>query len=317
MVASCESCLLIGCGFTDLEGLILLNPTTRVLPKFYVATHNNYAHYGMCHCLDNEFNDDIKVVRFVQYHRGIHDVLVTEVIVYSLNTNLWKLVECKPTTPEWCHTPVLVQNHLLVMIFESGSRLTRIGCFDIKAERWSNDVVLPDILLYEIESNPTPKSSEDYYHLGALDGCLRFSCYDENNSTYSVWVMKDVGVKESWVKLMSLPGKGPESVYHPIAYKKGSSHELLCIPNSRGKFSWYNLRDKKFPETGFDVDGLYTDYLSFAYICKESLLNFPGGLQIRSLSREREVDDDYADQDKGYYDDGYFYEEGEWFPFEN
>ncbi|XP_074277187.1 F-box protein CPR1-like [Silene latifolia] len=308
MVASCESYLLIACGYSDLEGLILLNPTTRiyrVLPKLYVPTHHNYAQYGMCHC-----SHDFKVVRFVQYRRGLHDVLVTEVIVYSLNTNLWKLIECKPTTPESCDTPVLVQNHLLVMTFEDCyGRLTRIGCFDIKAERWSNDVLLSDILLCEIESNPTPQWSADrnQYHLGVLDGCLRFSCYDVKNSTYSVWVMKEYGVKESWVKLMSLS----KSVYHPIAYRKGSLDELLCIPNSSGKYFWYNIRDKQFIESGIDGDGLDTsDDFSFAYICKESLLNFSGGLLIRSISGEREVDDYYY-----RYDDGYFYEEGDWFHF--
>ncbi|XP_074313473.1 F-box protein At4g22390-like [Silene latifolia] len=249
MVASCESYLLIGCGYSDLEGLILLNPTTRiyrVLPKVYVPTHHHYAQYGLCHCLDDEFNHDFKVVRIVQYNKRVNEVIVTvrQVIIFSLKTNSWKPIECEPTTPEWCDTPVLVQNHLLVMIFKSGGRLTRIGCFDMKAERWSNDVLLPDILLCEIESNPTPRCTEDYYHLGVLDGCLRFSCYDVNKSSYSVWVMKEFDVKESWVKLMSPPVHGSKrAVYHPIAYRKGSSHELLCVPNYSGKYVWWSSMD--------------------------------------------------------------------------
>ncbi|XP_074277186.1 F-box protein At4g22390-like [Silene latifolia] len=324
MVASCESYLLIGCGFTDLEGLILLNPTTRiyrVLPKVYVPTDHDYCQYGMCHCLDDEFNDDFKVVRIVQCDKWVNEVVVTvrQVIIYSLKTNSWKPIECEPTTSEWCDTPVLVQNHLLVMLCYGSGRMTRIGCFDIKAERWSNDVLLPDIPLCEIESNPTPQWSADryQYHLGVLDGRLRFTYYDVNKSSYSVWVMKEFGVKESWVKLMSPLVHGSErAVYHPIAYRKGSSHELLCVPNYSRKYMWYNLRDKQFTETGFNGNGLIRTNSSFVYICKGSLINFPGGLLIRSSSNEREMDNDNDDDnDSDVYNDGYLYNEGEWLHF--
>ncbi|XP_074313491.1 F-box protein CPR1-like [Silene latifolia] len=276
MVACCESYLLIGVRYTDHEGLILFNPTTRIyrlLPKVYVPTCAYYVHFGMCHCLDDEFNDDIKIVRLVQYHQ------IREVIVYSLNTNSWKSIELKRTRFQWIADPVLIQNHLLVMIFYDGSRyrrLTRIGCFDIKAERWSNDVLWSDTLLGEIGSNLTKKRKGVLYHLGALEGQLRFSCYDVNKLSYSIWVMKEYGVKESWVKLMSAPGEDLKEVYHPIAYRQGSSDELLCIPNFSGKYSWYNLRDKQFIETGFDGEGLHRTKYSFAYVCRGSLLNFPG-----------------------------------------
>ncbi|XP_074277185.1 F-box protein At4g22390-like [Silene latifolia] len=180
--------------------------------------------------------------------------------------------------------------------------MTRIGCFDIKAERWSNDVVLSDILLGEIGSNPT---RDGQYHLGVLEGQLRFSCYDMNKTTFTTWVMKDYGAKESWVKLMSLPRQGLKGVYYPIAYRKGSSDELLCIPKYSGKYFWYNIRDKQFTETGIDGDGLNTSNFSFAFICKRSLLNFPGGLPIRSSSKVGEVDDDDDD-------DGCVYSDSEW-----
>ncbi|XP_074287828.1 F-box protein CPR1-like [Silene latifolia] len=262
MVACCESYLLIGVGYTDHEGLILFNPTTRfyrLLPKVYVANGADYVHFGLCHCLDDEFNDDFKIVRLVQYNKP-HTL--REVIVYSLSTNSWKSIEFIQTTNQLIADPVLIQNHLLVMIFYDGSRydrLKRIGCFDMKAERWSNDVLLPDILLNK-------KCKGVLYHLGALEGQLRFSCYHVKKSTYSIWVMKDYGVKESWVKLMSVSGEGPNDVYHPIVYREGSSHELLCIPNYSGKYYWYNLRDKQFIETGFDGEGLYRTKYSCAYV---------------------------------------------------
>ncbi|XP_074313475.1 F-box protein CPR1-like [Silene latifolia] len=296
VVACCESYLLIGYGFTELEGLILFNPTTRIyraLPKVYVAIDADYVHYGMCHCLDDEFNDDFKIVRLVQYDR---EHKVREVMVYSLSTNSWKSIELKQTRSQWIGYPVLIQNHLLVMIFYDGylyGRFTRIGCFDIKAERWSNDVLLSDILLGEIDFNFTQPYQGVLYHLGVLERQLRFSCYDMNKLSYSIWVMKEYGVKESWVKLMSVSGKSLVDVRHPIAYRQGSSNQLLCIP----KYSWFNLRDKQFIEMGFDGEGLNSYRYSFAYVCKASLLNFPGGKPIHSSSKKPD-DDDNEDEEE-------------------
>ncbi|XP_074313458.1 F-box protein CPR1-like [Silene latifolia] len=245
----------------------------------------------MCYGLEGEFNDDFKVVRFVDY-KGIHGNELREVVVYSSTTNSWRTIECEATTGQWMRIPVLVQNHLLVMIFydDDDYRLTRIGCFDIKAERWSSDVLLPDTISGEVGSN----SSRDghYYYLGVLDGKLRFLWYDMNKATYTTWIMKNYGVKSSWVKLMSLSARGIKEVYHPIAYRKGSSHELLCISKYTGICYWYSLREKRFTETVFDINGLDSIYLSFAYVCNGTLSNFRDGQPIRSSSKQQDVDDD-------------------------
>ncbi|XP_074313477.1 F-box protein CPR1-like [Silene latifolia] len=317
--ACCESYLLIGRRFTDVDVLILFNPTTRiyrVLPKVYGDIYADYRHYGMCHCLDDDFNDDFKIVRLIQTYRRSKPIIKREVFVCSLSTNLWKSIELTKTMEQLRGYPVLVQNHLLVMTFYDASRdshLTRIGCFDMKAERWSNDVLLPDILLSEIESNSTQQYHRDVYQLGVLEGQLRFSCYNVNKSSYSIWVMKEYGVKESWVKLMSAPGKDLEDVRRPIAYRQGSSDELLCIPNYSGQYKWYNLRDKRFTEMVYDI---YAQH-SYAWICKGSLLNFPGGQPIRSSSK-KQVDvyddddsDDSDDDDSDDSDDNNYYDAGE------
>ncbi|XP_074313459.1 F-box protein At4g22390-like [Silene latifolia] len=246
----------------------------------------------MCPCLDEEFNDDVKIVRFVEYE-GPHGYDVRVVNIYHLRTNLWRNIECE-TTDQWMGDPVLVNNHLLVMIFfewmDDDARMTRIGCFDIKAERWSNDVLLPDTISGEITSNSIRDGH--YYYLGVLDGKLRFLWYDKKKATYTVWVMKDYGVKSSWFKLMSLPAQGMKEVYHPIAYRKGSSNELLCISKyNGGKCNWYSLREKHFTETEFDINVLRI-YISFASIFKGSLSNLPGGQPIRSSSKEEDVDND-------------------------
>ncbi|XP_074313462.1 F-box protein CPR1-like [Silene latifolia] len=228
-----------------------------------------------------------KLSRFVQYYEDEdpRSNMLRKVSIYSLRTNLWKTIEHEVTRGRLCiDYPVLVQNHLIVMIFYDNHYLvTGIGCFDIKAERWSNDVLLSDILLSEIDSKPT---QDGHYCLGVLDGGLRFSFYGENKSTYNVWVMKDFGVKASWVKLMSFIVQGPEAIFNPISYRKGSSHEVLCISKFTGKCFWYNLRDKQLTETGFDTGGFDTNHFSYACICKGSLLNFPGCQPIHSASNE-------------------------------
>ncbi|XP_074313463.1 F-box protein CPR1-like [Silene latifolia] len=277
LLARCESYVLIGCGNNHRwpEALVLLNPITRIyriLPKLCIPDFDGYLKYGMCHCLDDEFNNDFKVVGFVTYFSP-HENDLREVNIYSLRTNSWRAVECERTTGQWMDTTVLVQNHLLVMIFyDDDARMTRIGCFDIKAERWSNDVLLPDTISGEISSHSIVDGH--YYYLGELDWKLRFSWYDKNKATYTVWVMKKYGDKSSWVKLMSLPVRGIDEVYHPIAYRKGSSHELLYISKYIDKYFWYNLRDKQFTQTGFDSDNHDTN-LYFAFTCKGSLSTFP------------------------------------------
>ncbi|XP_050229151.1 F-box/kelch-repeat protein At3g23880-like [Mercurialis annua] len=52
--------------------------------------------------------------------------------------------------------------------------------------------------------------------LGVLDGCLCVRCnYDDVRADF--WVMKQYGVKESWVKLVSIPYFG-----HPSSFKRYS-----------------------------------------------------------------------------------------------
>ncbi|XP_074313479.1 F-box protein CPR1-like [Silene latifolia] len=298
IAACCESYLLIGCEYNRDSSLVLVNPTThifRIIPNVYVG--GGLVQYGMCHCLDEFNNDDFKIVRFHQYNDPNTDDTMREVSVYSLRSNSWTVRESKIATTESIWDLVLVKNHLLVMICYSSGRITRIGCFDIKAERWSNDVVLSDTLLGEIGLNPA--RYHDHYRLCLLDGCLCFTCYDVNKWTNSIWVMKEYGVKESWFKFTSLPVQGPQHVfYHPIAYRKGSSHELLCLPTYGGKYLWYNLREKQFTETG--LEGVH---LCFAYIHKETLLNFPGGQPIHSISKEpekEEKEDEYNYIDYGF-----------------
>ena len=111
--------------------------------------------------------------------------------------------------------------------------------------------------------------------------------------TYDLWVMKEYGVKESWVKLMSLPSpNGVEEhykfrhiMYRPFAYRKGSRHEVLCR-RVTGEYFWYNVKYKEVIEAEFKIPRF--NHQSFStYLCKGSLLNFPGSQQL-PLSLESE-----------------------------
>ncbi|XP_074313481.1 F-box protein At4g22390-like [Silene latifolia] len=271
MLACCESYLLFGIGAAQRGVLMLLNPATRIyriITQDYNPRWSDYVRYGMCHCSDEFNNDYFKVAKFFQYNDP-QGYSRSDITVYSFRTNLLNYtVRITATTGVLIENPVLVQNHLLAMLCYGSDRFMRIGCFDIKAERWSNDVPLSDILLGEIGSNQT---RDGHHHLGVLEGQLCFSCYDENKSTYNIWVMRNFGVKSSWFKLMSFPVQGTQHVYHPIAYRKGSLHELLCIQNESGKYLWYNLRDKQFTETGLDgnsnaKDGVYFVTTGYAFM---------------------------------------------------
>ncbi|KAK9705805.1 hypothetical protein RND81_07G083100 [Saponaria officinalis] len=305
IVATCECYLLIGYEDNYHDSLFLLNPSTRMyreLPR--IPCNSQVVLYGMCHRLD-EFNDEYKVVRFVDFE-GI-DGCELEVMVYNTTTNLWKLIESKTVVDTFisCYdnNPVLVQNHLLHLLFfdfDHGlglDHIKRIGCFDMKAERWANDVQLPDILWDE---NGLDLSLGRPYNLGALDDQLCFMGHYVNGSNFDFWVMKEYGVKESWVKLMSFCVSNDldserlyDESYHPLAYRTGSPYELLYMHDRCNcKFYWYNLRDKEAIEAEFarifDYE-FWSDFLG--YICKGSILDFPGG-QLIKVSLEEDDDDE-------------------------
>ncbi|XP_074274105.1 F-box protein CPR1-like [Silene latifolia] len=261
ILASCEFFLLVD--FSGIVGLVLLNSSTGRYYKipYPPSYRSGTEYYGMY--LDDA-NNDYKVVR-------IQNVITNmEVMVYSLRTNKWRLIE---RTVEKCYAWCsVVIGHLLHIVFALTYTKSkrRIGCFDMLAEKWTTDVPMP-----EINVNKSIK-------LGVLDGLLCIITVD------STWVMKEYGVKDSWFILMNIPY---DDIYYdiwewpnitPIAFRKGSQDEvLLCsrYRNSKLEYIWYNVREKK--ATKATLNGVLPNTTYYGYICKGSLVDFPGGRNMK------------------------------------
>ncbi|XP_074270851.1 F-box protein CPR1-like [Silene latifolia] len=269
---SCEFFLLVN--IKGIHELVLLNPSTG---KNYKIPHPPFdcgykQRYGMY--LD-EANNDYKVARITQKYPLKNSAVVetnTEITVYSLRTNTWRLIDRRFDIRYsiWCNGTAAVIRNLLHMIFVPFSfnsehelvygKKIIIACFDILAEKWTNDVPFP------------PVNNLRSINLSVLDGLLCVTGVDteENGSEYwNVWVMKKYGDKDSWFKLMNIASN--DSLYkkfYPIAFRNRSRDEVLCSGLSNGEYIWYDIRKKKVVSAA--MKGFY------GYICKGSLVDFPG-----------------------------------------
>ncbi|KAE9455292.1 hypothetical protein C3L33_12789, partial [Rhododendron williamsianum] len=79
-----------------------------------------------------------------------------------------------------------------------------IVCFDVMEEKFK-EVPMPKI--FECE--------HIYFDLGVLGGCL-CGVYNSWESHSDVWVMKEYGVKESWIKLLVIPNVQGEFCFRYI-----------------------------------------------------------------------------------------------------
>lgn len=119
---------------------------------------------------------------------------------------------------------------------------------------------------------------DDMVDLGVLDGCLCLLTknYRRLFGEVDVWVMKDYGVKDSWMRLFDasdLDITGSLEVA-PIAYTKGDTEILLRTFNLSRVF-WYNLKEKRARSA--DFQGV-RDYRQ-VNVCIPSLVSLPGSGQ--------------------------------------
>ncbi|XP_021723717.1 F-box protein CPR30-like [Chenopodium quinoa] len=247
IVASCNDLLL--CIFGSDSTLILLNPLTRlyhVIPRF--DFYDNFLIYGLGYGVGyDHINDDYKVVIFGS------DSWTTAnagVFLYSLRDESWHRIcysnnqEISTLSGYFCPTirmisgnlkPAVVTNCLLHFVYDC----KKIVSFNVCNENWS-----------EI---PAPGVEGYIQDIGVLDGSLSvLEGKDSQDSVSSpgikLWVMKEYGVKESWVLLLSVSDLYPirsSLTSVPLAISSDKNEILLHLKHNRRTFSyvWYNLKE--------------------------------------------------------------------------
>lgn len=243
----------------SMSELALYNPSTRKLHRLPVSPVEHpagggirgYIFYGFGY---DSVNDDYKVVRMVQFRRDEDDDIGCffpyEVKVYSLRTDSWKRVETSPFQLQFLFNfyyhlmfrrgyGVLACNNLhwvMPRSHELGNRNVIFG-FDLAAELF-HIVPVPD---YDADHSP-----EFQMDLGTLNDCLCVIC-NYGQAYVDVWVMKEYGVKESWVKLFIVPrprsSVGCFSYLRPLIYSDDDDKVLVELDNRR--LMWYDLNSRR------------------------------------------------------------------------
>ncbi|XP_052490376.1 F-box protein CPR1 [Gossypium raimondii] len=285
ILGSCNGLLAL---VNDNDSLLLWNPSTResqVLPSneiefvsprpgiwLYVSQRSppsgyiaRSTYYGFGY---DPISDDYKLVRMIQSY-GLHDENVhSEAKVYSLRSNRWRRIKDFSFYLNFSREfGILANNALHWMVFRTPEPLNKelVG-FDLGSEEF-RFLELPDCYLDEAF----------FFDIKAMGGDICLTATFRDFINVDVWIMKEYGVKESWIKLVSY--YEPESIQAspfpvPLAFSKNGDKVLLFIAykwchtaTRTGKFVWYDLESQRVEKVeirgipaSFDVD-LYVDSL--------------------------------------------------------
>lgn len=198
------------CVDANVSGLFLWNPSTgksKELPDLDIEVPEYsdlyYIVFGFGY---DEINDDYKVVEIVC---TFDDCAVLssgrrDVNLYSMRNESWKRLgnfQGGYIAQEECG---ILLNGKLHWSLKTGDCLS-ICCVDLTSETYT-EMGLPNF--------------DEYYYsqLDMFQGSLCMLCRHRNRYT-DVWIMKEYAIRESWMKLLSIPIH--ESWVHPI-------YKLLC-----------------------------------------------------------------------------------------
>lgn len=266
------------------EEIGLWNPSTQkhhLLPKCPINRSVDhlqwYNDYGFVYGLGYDHTtDDYKVVRITQFHRIGTDSFENEVKVYSLKNNSWTGSRDLPYYI-WQRSPGGLANGALHwMVYPKPMSDT------------SNFIIALDLAFgeeeYRILQQPDSLPREYHTNLGILGGCL---CVLSNYEKVcvDVWVMKDYGVKESWMKLFSVAQPQVIASFNyivPLAYSK-SGRQVLLLQDGK-MLIWYDLEKMSIKSVCHRGSLIARGTMFGAHISLESLvspLNVGSGASIK------------------------------------
>ncbi|XP_074271023.1 F-box/kelch-repeat protein At3g23880-like [Silene latifolia] len=259
----------------------ILNPTTRI----YLCIRNTlHEELGFVHShgfgFDHENLDYIIVV--VSEYRDNSAVKTRITSMYSLNKNTWSVVDEITFPTDNMHQlrkyGVLIDNNLLHWMFWMPAlQKHRIGCFDICKNKWTDDVVMPRFYY-----DPTCNKETYLVDIKLNDDCLSSTFMDVIENRYYVWVMKEYGIQDSWVMLLSIPVSSCfDGKVITLVASCRSSDMVLLRQRYTSKFLWYNKVNGGIREAKFD--GAPNFWNIQDYICSRSLVDAPNFWNIRKL----------------------------------
>ncbi|KAL7103078.1 hypothetical protein ACP275_08G158800 [Erythranthe tilingii] len=189
--------------------------------------------------------------------------MANETKIYSLKSNSWRRIEPLPYPLLFLRLNWRVHvNGVLHTLVPDPDNVygARIMCFSFETERRYQMLLPRRIRIKGFDVS-----------LDVTGVCLSVVC--NNLDMVVVWVMKEYGVNDSWVKLVSVtpPVFEGNDYVKPLVYSKEGGRVLLL-----GKtLFWYNLRNQS-------VDYVFIEGLPFVFYaeaCVESLVSLGGELK--------------------------------------
>ncbi|KEH41859.1 putative F-box domain, leucine-rich repeat domain, L domain-containing protein [Medicago truncatula] len=229
VVASCDGLL---CMSINNRHAVLYNPSIRKLKKLpsldippHIFGYTTFA-FGY-----DPFIDNYKVVSAFSHYCESDGTWVfkTHVNVYTLGIPSWRRIQDFPSMTPNGKSGIIVSG--TVNWFASsnvpGNLSRAIVSLDLGKE------------CYQEISEPNYDGMPVYFTLGMIRDCLCICSH--SNSFNDVWLMKEYGSKESWIKLIHLPYFGDHGyyVYRPkiVCISEDDNHVLL-FQDDVPKWNW-------------------------------------------------------------------------------
>uniref|UniRef100_A0A5B7CAE4 F-box domain-containing protein n=1 Tax=Davidia involucrata TaxID=16924 RepID=A0A5B7CAE4_DAVIN len=204
----------------------------HLIPSTSVYTYLNYSGFGFC-----PKTNQYKVIRFMCLTSfdpfTALTLRKTVAEIYTLGSESWRSISDAPSPKtQGSFDPFL--NGALHWITDSRRASDLICSFDLEAEQF-RPVPPP------AHFDPDYVRKISWINIGVLRGCLCI-CYVFGDAQFEVWVMKDYGVKESWIKEFAINvkfycGLRVEDLHQPIKFLNNGDLWFICKSHSLVSYS--------------------------------------------------------------------------------
>jgi len=221
---------------------IFLSPLTLSQDFSHVDTNDLFKPQPNFSFGYNSLTDNYKVIVVFKYDKWIGRwVKKIELKLHTLGTNFWRSIKKFPFgAVRFDMLGKFVGGAINWLVFKDSYRRTScfIVAFDLGKESYQK-VLLPNRRVDVI----------DFPTLAVLKGCLSVTYGDD------VWIMKEYGNKESWIKLFTMSyAKDPRYCSaHPKAIYIFEDDQVLlkCVGNFNFNYFVYNFRKGTIKLTNF------------------------------------------------------------------
>lgn len=177
------------CNEDDREFLCLWNPATTEYKEIPKSPNDLSNDVTDLYALGYDYlTDDYKLIKVVFFEDKEEN---SPVDVYSLATNSWRSIQSIPYRFPFPREPgVLVNRALHWLGVKSAKDSSKaIVSLDVTKESFK-EIELPRVC---------SENKQDFRSVGVFEGCLCVIAFNDVKSHFDVWVMRDYGVRESWI----------------------------------------------------------------------------------------------------------------------